>query len=57
MGFHQYINTFTSETLIDEDKEYTVDRQYYLDRGIEKTLVDRIFDAPLGQLWWPIKPS
>lgn len=53
MGFHQYVNTVTNETLSGEHKEYAVDRQYYLDRGIDKTLVKRLFDASPEELWWP----
>ncbi len=53
LGFHQYANPITRESLSSQDKEYVVDRQHYADRGIDRAVIDRMFDAPPGGLWWP----
>ncbi|WP_394171317.1 hypothetical protein [Saccharospirillum alexandrii] len=53
LGFHQYTNPITGESLSSEDKEYVVDRQHYAERGIDRTAIDRMFEVPPGELWWP----
>ncbi len=53
LGFHQYTNSVTLEALSSEDKEYAADRQYYINRGIDRALVDRMFEASSESIWQP----
>jgi len=53
LGFHQYIDTTTQVALPAESEDYRIDKQYYLDKGISSSTVERMFEANPDRLWSP----
>ncbi len=54
LGFHQYwLEARYPTPFIDRNTEQNKDREFYRDRDIDEAFLQRIFDAPHSDIWFP----
>lgn len=56
IGFHQYaLATKYHTNTLDFEQELRKDREFFVGRGFTPSFVERIFDAPPDQMWYPTR--
>lgn len=53
IGFHQYNNPYTLETVPEGAEEYQRDSRYYRERGIKSDFVEKMFAVGPADMWRP----
>lgn len=55
LGFHQYLYPENLRGYFNIDKEQQRDKTFYMSRGVKRGFVNRIFNTPTDDFWFPTK--